>query len=130
MKVSKVATATARRVFLMCRTDGRLDETRLRSSVHWLVRTKPRNYRGVLWALKRMVRLEIDRRHAVIESSGELDEQTKLRIATNLGAKYGDDLQFTYRTVPDLIGGLRIRVGSDVWDGTVKGRLDRLANAF
>ncbi len=130
MKVPKVATATARRVFLMCRTDGRLDETRLRSTVQWLVRTKPRNYRGVLWALKRMVRLEADRRHAVIESSGELDEQTKLRIATNLGTKYGDDLQLTYRTVPDLIGGLRIRVGSVVWDGTVTGRLDRLANAF
>ena len=130
MKVSKVATATARRVFLMCRTDGRLDEARLRGAVHWLVRTKPRNYRGVLGAPKRMVRLEADRRHAVIESADELDQQTRLRIAANLGAKYGADLQFTYRTVPGLIGGLRVRVGSDVWDGTVKGRLDRLANAF
>jgi len=130
MKVSKVATATARRVFRMCWTNGRFDETKLRGAMKWLTRTKPRNYRGVLTALKRMVRLELDRRHAVIESTGELDEQTKLRIAANLGAKCGADLSFTYRTVPDLIGGLRIRVGSDVWDGTVKGRLDRLADAF
>ena len=130
MKVSKVATATARRVFRMCWTNGRFDETKLRGAVQWLARTKPRNYRGVLMALKRMVRLELDRRHAVIESANDLDEATKIRIAANLGAKYGADLRFTYGTVPAFIGGLRIRVGSDVWDGTVQGRLDRLANAF
>jgi len=130
MKVSKVATATARRVFRMCRTKGRFDETKLRNAVQWLARTKPRNYRGVLMALKRMVRLELDRRHAVIESANDLDEATKLRIAANLGANYGTGLRFTYSTRPAFIGGLRIRVGSDVWDGTVQGRLDRLANAF
>jgi F-type H+-transporting ATPase subunit delta len=130
MKVSKVAIATARRVFRMCWTNGRFDEAKLRSAMKWLTANKPRNYRGVLFALKRMVRLELDRRHAVIESAGDLDEQTKLRVAANLGSKYGGDLTFTYRSVPGLIGGLRVRVGSDVWDGTVKGRLDRLANAF
>jgi F-type H+-transporting ATPase subunit delta len=31
---------------------------------------------------------------------------------------------------PELLGGLRIRVGNDVLDGSVKGRLDRLAAAF
>lgn len=130
MKVSKVATATARRVFRMCWTNGRFDETKLRGAVKWLARTRPRNYRGVLMALKRMVRLELDRHHAVIESASELDEPTKLRIAAKLGAKFGSDLQFTYRTIPGFIGGLRIRVGSDVWDGTVQGRLNRLANSF
>jgi F-type H+-transporting ATPase subunit delta len=27
---------------------------------------------------------------------------------------------------PQLLGGMRIQVGSDVWDGTVRGRLERL----
>ena len=130
MKVSKVATATARRIFRMCRTNGRFDEAKMRQAIGWLTASKPRNYRGILAALRRMVRLELDRRHAVVESATELDEATKLRVAANLGAKYGGDLTFTYRSVPDLVGGLRVRVGSDVWDGTVKGRLDRLASAF
>jgi len=29
-----------------------------------------------------------------------------------------------------LIGGMRIRVGSDVWDGSVKNRLERLNDKF
>jgi F-type H+-transporting ATPase subunit delta len=44
--------------------------------------------------------------------------------------KYGVDLAFEFRTNPELLGGLKIRVGNDVFDGSVKGRLDRLANAF
>ena len=35
-----------------------------------------------------------------------------------------------YQINPALLGGLRIRVGNDVFDGSVQGRLDRLANAF
>ncbi len=44
----------------------------------------------------------------------------------DLRSKYGDGLTTDFRVNPNLIGGLRIRVGSDVWDGSVRGRLDRL----
>jgi F0F1-type ATP synthase delta subunit len=37
---------------------------------------------------------------------------------------------FEHRTEPRLIAGLRVRVGSDVWDGTVRGRIERFARAF
>ena len=52
------------------------------------------------------------------------------RVVSGLVAKYGDDLTFEYRVTPELLGGLKIRVGNDVFDGSVKGRLDRLAEAF
>lgn len=130
MKVSKVAAANARRICRICQTQGRLDEFKLRDAVARIAAAKPRGYRGILVALRRLVRLETQRRHAVIESAVPLDEPTKMRIAANLGIKYGADLSFEYRTTPDLVAGLRIRVGSDVWDGSVKARLDRLARAF
>jgi len=130
MKVSKIAASNARRIFRLCQTHGRFDETKLLQAVRRLAEVKPRGYRGILVALKRLVRLELERRHAVIESAATLDEPTKLRIAANLGAKYGPDLSFEYRAVPALVAGLRIRVGSDVWDGTVKARLDRFVRAF
>jgi F-type H+-transporting ATPase subunit delta len=130
MKVSKVAVANARRIFRLCQTNGRLDETRLRTAVTRLAGEKPRGYRGILVALRRLVRLETQRRHAVIESAKPLDEPTKLRIAADLGARYGAGLTIEYRTIPELVAGLRVRVGSDVWDGSVKARLDRLAGAF
>lgn len=130
MKVSKVAAVTARRAFRMCRVGGRLDEARLRAAVAMLAAEKPRGYRGVLFSLKRLVRLELERRHVTVESAELLDEASRARVAAGLKDKYGDDLTFDYRVNPEVIGGLRVRVGDDVWDGTIQGRLERLARAF
>ena len=130
MKVSKVAATTARRLFRMCTPGGRLDEASLSAAVARIVAEKPRGYRGILNALKRLIRLELDRRHVVVESAEALDEVTCGRVVTGLQAKYGPDLTFEYRIATEVVGGLRIRVGDDVWDGTIKGRLEQLARAF
>ncbi|BCX47888.1 F0F1ATP synthase subunit delta [Haloferula helveola] len=130
MKISKVAASTARRIFRLCQTDGRLDEERLAKAVRQLATEKPRDYRGILGALKRLVRLELESRRVIIESADTLDEATQQRVTAGLIAKYGNQLTFEYRVNPELLGGLKVRVGSDVWDGSVKGRLDRLAQAF
>ena len=130
MKISKVAATTARHIFRLCQTDGRLDEAKLATAIRKLATDRPRDFRGVLFALKRLVRLELERRHVTVESAAELDTASRERIAAGLAAKYGSDLSFEYRVTPELLGGLKVRVGNDVWDGTVKGRLDRLAQAF
>lgn len=130
MKISKVAASTARRLFGLCQTDGRLDEAKLRTVVSRLATDKPRDYRSILGALQRLTRLEIERRKVLVESAVELDEATRQRVAGGLAKQYGADLDIRYVVDADLIGGLRIRVGHDVLDGSVKGRLDRLATAF
>ncbi len=130
MKISKVATVTARRIFAMCQKDGRVDEERLRKAIRRIADDKPRDYRGILAALRRLVRLDLERRHVVVESAAELDADTQSRVQSSLAGQYGDDLTYEYRITPDLIGGLKVRVGNDVWDGSVRGRLDRLSQAF
>ena len=130
MKISKTANVTARRIFRLCQTDGRLDEAKLGSAVRQLAQEKPRDFRGVLFAIKRLVRLEMERRHVTVESAADLDQASRDRIVSGIAVKYGTGLSFDFRTNPELLGGLKIRVGNDVFDGSVKGRLDRLANAF
>ena len=130
MKISKAATVTARRIFRVCQTDGHLDEAKLGNAVRQLAEKKPRDFRGVLFAIKRLVRLEMERRRVVVESAAELDQVSRDRITSSLTVKYGSGLAYEFRTNPELLGGLKIRVGNDVFDGSVKGRLDRLANAF
>ena len=130
MKVSKVAATTARRLFGLCQTGGKLDDNKLRTVVSRLVETKPRDYQGILTALQKLTRLEFERRKVTIESAVELDEATRTRVVNGLSKQYGNDLAVQYQVNPSLIGGLRIRVGNDVFDGSVQGRLNRLANAF
>lgn len=130
MKVSKVAAATARRLFGLCQTGGRLDETKLRTVVARLIESKPRDYRAVLAALQRLTRLDADRRRVTVESAVALDDASRQRVVDGLAKAHGPNLTISYTVNPELIGGLRIRVGNDVLDGSVQGRLARLANAF
>jgi F-type H+-transporting ATPase subunit delta len=130
MKISKVAATTARRLFGLCQTGDRLDDAKLRTVFTSLVESKPRDYRAILVALQRLTRLELERRKVTVESAVELDEPTRQRVLAGLTRQYGADLVAEYQVNPALLGGLRIRVGNDVFDGSVQGRLDRLAAAF
>lgn len=130
MKVSKDAAKAASRIFNLCSPAGKLNEESFRTAVARIVESRPRGYRGILHALHRLLRLHAESRKAVVESATELGAAEKSRIESSLGKQYGEGLDFTYVTAPELLGGTRIRVGDDVWDGSVKSRLDRLANAF
>lgn len=130
MKISKAATATARRIFGLCQVDGQLDEARLRDVFGKIATEKPRDFRPILSALHRLTRLEIEKRKVTVESAAPLAPADQRRVMANLIAEYGDKLIFDFTENPALLGGLRIRVGSDVFDGTVQGRIDRLSKAF
>lgn len=130
MKISKTAAATARRLFGLCQVDGRLDEDRLRKVIKRLGSDKPRDFHAILAALHRLTRLDIASRKVTVESAVELDEASRQQLAAKLASQYGPGLAINYAINTGLIGGLRIRVGDDVFDGSVDGRLKRLASAF
>jgi len=130
MKISKAAAASARRLFGFCHTGERLDEAKLRSVAARLVEAKPRDFPAILSALQRLTRLALERRQVTVESAVELDEASRQRVLAGLTKQYGTDLVAQYQVNPTLLGGLRIRVGNDVFDGSVKGRLERFANSL
>ena len=127
MKVTKDARNLSRRLLRLSLTDGRLDEAKARSLVQTVLTEKPRHYLGALEAFSHLLRLEQAKRHATIESATELDAPTQASILASLRAKYGADINAEFQVDRDLIGGLRIQLGSNVWDGSVQSRLSRLA---
>lgn len=130
MKISKTAAAAARRLFGLCQTGGRMDDAKLRQVITRLAESKVRDYASILAALQRLIRIELERRKVTVESAVEIDESTRQRVVADLVSKYGSDLDVQYQITPSLLGGLRIRVGDDVFDGSVQGRIDRFASAF
>ncbi len=130
MKVSKDATNTARRIFRLCQTDGVLDEAKFRLALRKIVEQKPRGYRGTLHVLHRLIRKDVASRHVIVESAQPLGAQTRDGLIDKLKAKRGDSLTFEYIVNPELIGGIRVKLADDVWDGSIKARLERIANAF
>ena len=94
--------------------------------VESLLAEKPRHYVDALKDYQRLIRLETEKRHALIESATQLNSALANQIETNLRRRYGDDLTIEFRTSPDLLGGLRIKIGDEVWDGSIKTRLRKL----
>jgi F-type H+-transporting ATPase subunit delta len=126
MKINKEIRQLSRQLLRASFTDGQLDHGKIASLVQSLITKKPRNYLGILENYKRLLRLEIEKRHAGIESASELNSETSSTIVSSLKRKYGQDLTTEFVVNPQLLGGVRIRVGSDVWDGSVRNRLERL----
>jgi F-type H+-transporting ATPase subunit delta len=126
MKLNKEIRQLSRKMLQASFTDGQLDPGRITSLVDSLVTQKPRNYIDVLKNYKRLLRLELEKRSAKIETASEMDPAIRSEIEANLKIKYGDDLATEFHVDPQLLGGMRIRVGSDVWDGSVRNRLERL----
>jgi F-type H+-transporting ATPase subunit delta len=126
MKINKETRQLSKALLRSSFTDGKLDSARISSLVKSLIEKKPRNYIGVLDAYKRLLRLEVEKRSATIESAIALQPEAAREIISNLRRKYGSDLTPQFVTKPELLGGMRIRVGSDVWDSSVLNRLHRL----
>lgn len=127
MKSSREAQRTARQLLRFCLVDGRFSDDRARDVGTKLV---GRNALTTLEAFARLVRLEKARRHAVVESAIPAGAAMNDEILASLRAKYGADITAEFQTNPALIGGLRIKLGSDVYDGSVRARLDSLTNAL
>ena len=61
-----------------------------------------------------------------VASAQELSSAQQRRLAEELGSYLKQKVQLTFETEPSLISGLQIRIGSKVFDSTVRGRFTRM----
>ena len=130
MKGSKQSRRDAKQLFKSCQVDGQLNEDRVRKTVALLIEKKPRGYFGILQELQRLVKLDVNSRSASVVSAVELTEEQKQSVRDSLGRMKGGDVAIEFAQNPDLIGGMRVKSGDDVYDGSMKTRLARLEEKF
>jgi F-type H+-transporting ATPase subunit delta len=130
MKISRQSRRDAKSLFAACQVGGLLDEGRVRKTVQSLIEQKPRGYLAILSHFQRLVKLDIDRRTATVESAIPLSSDQQNAIGASLTRRYGPGLNTTFAQNSALMGGLRIKVGSDVYDSSIQARLNALAETF
>ena len=128
MKASRDVRKQAKSLLRACVVDGRLDEARVRKAAEAVAQKKPRNAEKILKWFKNLVTLEIGKRTVEVESAVELSDQGK-SIFEQAEAKFGPALARRYQANAELLGGLRIRIGSNVWDGSILQRLKALKSS-
>ena len=126
MRINKEIRQLSRQMLRSSFTDGQLDRGKIAALLQSLISKRPRHFIDILQYYKRLLRLEIEKRHARIESAIPLSTQAAFDIGARIKRKYGEELTSEFVVNPALLGGLRVRVGSDVWDGTLRNRLERL----
>jgi len=130
VKISKQAKRDAKQLLTSCRVNGLLDEPRVRQAVKEVIAHKPRGYMAILSHFLRLVKLDVERRTARVESAVASPDALKSSITTNLSRQYGPGLHVNFAVNQELVGGLRVKVGSDVYDGSIKARLAALEDSF
>jgi len=130
MKITKQARRGAKELFRACLVNGLLDDNHARQAVQRVIEVRPRGYLAILSHFQRLVKLDLERRTAKIESATPLAADLQAKVQAGLDRLYGPGLNASFVQNPALIGGLRIKVGSDVYDGSIQARLAALEESF
>ena len=126
MKANRKVKRAARKLFRLCLVNGALDEGRVRQVAQSIAASGRRGALAILADFQRLVRLDSDRHSALVESATPLLPDMRADIQAGLTRVYGPRVAATFAENPALIGGMRIKVGSDVYDDSVRARLAAL----
>jgi F-type H+-transporting ATPase subunit delta len=67
---------------------------------------------------------------ATVTSSAALSEQDLVLVSQGLAASFGKTIRLSAEISPDLLGGIQVRIGNTVIDGSVRGRLNAMGRVF
>ncbi|MDR0599569.1 MAG: F0F1 ATP synthase subunit delta [Treponema sp.] len=85
-------------------------------------------HKRIILGIERLIRARKGRVDALVESAVEPDGELIARIEEKTRLLTGArEVSLDIRVVPSLIGGIRLRVGSLLFDGTLKYRLRKMA---
>lgn len=130
MKLSKEARKGARALYGASFSNGRIDQAKVKKAIAEVSSRKPAGYGQILHEYHRLVRLEVERRTAVVVSAVDLAQGEREKIETAVRASLGEDVRANFTTEAALLGGVKIRVGSYVCESSIRDRLNRLRRAL
>jgi F-type H+-transporting ATPase subunit delta len=130
MKSKRQTERQAKRLFRVCLVDGTLDEGRVRRVVQDVAGAGGPGSLAVLTRFQRLVRLDRAAHSARVESATPLADDMRKSIESSLTRLYGRAITTSFTGNAALLGGVRVTVGSDVYDGSIQGRLAALEAGF
>jgi F-type H+-transporting ATPase subunit delta len=127
MKPAKQSRREAGTLFRLCLVDGSLDEDRARRVARRLIEAGRPGTLLVLSRFQRLVRLDVMKHRADVTSAVPLGPELRARLEAGIARVHGPGIVTTFVEDPALLGGVRVAVGSDVFDGSIKAGLAALA---
>jgi F-type H+-transporting ATPase subunit delta len=121
---SRTATAAAKSELLHSLLDGKARPATERLIIRLVTRPRGRSLEGGLENLSKLAAGRRDRSVAVVTSAVPLSDRQKQRLGDALAKLYGRRVHLNLDVDPEVLGGVTVRIGDEVIDGTVADRLD------
>jgi F-type H+-transporting ATPase subunit delta len=126
---AKIAQQFARQLFSLSIVDGVVSADRVAGVLEYVEKRGVANPVMVLKAYHRLVAREVARGVALVEHAGAVNDAMLAAIAAAMTRKYGRAVSAAARPNAELIAGLRVHVGDDVYESSVAGQLAALASS-
>jgi F-type H+-transporting ATPase subunit delta len=128
MKRDKKITKLAKKLVELSKDDsGAVSEAKVGEVLAGLKQVEVRNTVATLKAYLGYLRREIALQTAVVSTPAGLSADALKAIEVKYSAIYGRPISAVTQQDSSLIAGVRVRVGDDLYDASVAGRLQRLA---
>lgn len=127
MRPDRKTFAYAKKLLALSLEDGAVSAERVDAVLQALKSNPPRQAKAVLRAYSKLIARALAAQTAQVESAVALDDSALAAISQHFSQQYGRAIVAKTRENPQLIAGLRVRVGDDLYDASISGRLERLA---
>jgi len=111
-------------------TDGFVSTDRVTAILRILRENPPFHYKALLKAYYHRLKVLSRDETLRVEFCGPLSKEDTRQMEEEFSKRYGRTFKTVLDEEPELLAGVRVRVGNDVWDRSVLGRLEYLSNAF
>ncbi|MFI8913590.1 F0F1 ATP synthase subunit delta [Streptomyces sp. NPDC053513] len=119
----KAATATAKGTLLGSLLGGKAHATTERLVVRLVTQPRGRSLEAGLESLSKLAAARRDRMVAVVTSAVPLSDRQKQRLGAVLAKLYGREMHLNLDVDPAVLGGITVRVGDEIIDGSIAERL-------
>lgn len=116
----------AHQLFELSLDQGQISAERVAAVLAWVDKHRPASASAVLRAYRRLVEADLARRRAVIEYAGDVSPTVFAQIAVAMSQRFGRTIEAVPVARPELIAGLRVRVGDHVFENSVMSQLAAL----
>ena len=106
---------------------GMVTSERVTEVLEGLRKAKHRHHLLLLRTFQKLIRRAVSEQTAQVQTATQLSDEAVSGLEQKFSNLYGRPIIAEVSINPTLIGGVRVRVGDDVYDETVAGRLERLS---
>lgn len=127
MAADKQTKLLAKQLFKLSVVDGVVSPEQVAGVLGWVEQHSPRRPIALLKAYHHRIALELAKSHAEVEHAGPISDGTLKMIEGAMTQKYKRVVTASAKPNATLLAGLRIRVGSDIYESSVAAQLATLS---